>query len=333
MTDSAPTPHTHRVTLLIALAGVAVSGYALWRVDNTRDRGDQTRDRVQQLEAANADLQNRLTAAADRDAKARIEFEKQWREVADLPQQVKDLTASHDDLRARTERPQRAWVRAEALYLVELAQRRLSFDRDTATAIAALESADARLASLRDSSFAPVRDRIAKDLQLLRAVPEPDRAGVSARLGAIETQIDRLPLKGVLLGQRSTVKDETERESGLGRAWSRMSDTFSTMFVVRRLREGNANVVTLEEQTLRRQHLTLLAFAARHAVLRNDQAAYKASLDEMHAWIAQFFGESPSVDAVLHDVEALQKVEIAPALPNLSNAAQQLMRAAPASAP
>jgi uroporphyrin-3 C-methyltransferase len=332
MTESTPAAHTHRVTLLLALAGVAVAGYALWRVDSTRDRGDETRDRVQELEKANAAVRAELAAAADREAKTRVDMEKQWRQLAELPQQVKDLTASHDDLRARTERPQRAWVRAEALYLVELAQRRLSFDRDTATAIAALETADARLASLRDPSFASVRERIARDLQSLRAVPEPDRAGVSARLGAIEAQIDRLPLKGVLIGQPSIRSDDREPDSAFGRAWTRIGNALSTMFVVRKLRDGNANVVTLEEQTLRRQHLTLLAFAARHAVLRSDQAAYKASLDEMRNWIAQFFGESPAVDAVMHDLEALQNINIAPTLPTLSNAAQQLMRATPAPA-
>ena len=37
MTDStAPAPHTHRVTLLIAVVGVLIAGYALWRSDNTR---------------------------------------------------------------------------------------------------------------------------------------------------------------------------------------------------------------------------------------------------------------------------------------------------------
>src|SRR5712671_2894912 len=119
-----PAPHTHRVTLLIGLLGVLLAGYALWRIDTTRDREDATHDRVMQLEAANSALHNELAAFAERDIKARAELQKQWQQLAELPQQVRDLAASHEDLRARTERPQRAWTRAEALYLIELAQRR-----------------------------------------------------------------------------------------------------------------------------------------------------------------------------------------------------------------
>ena len=100
MSDSPSPPqppgHTHRVTLLIAVAGVLVAGYSLWRIDNTRDRADATRDRVQQLESTNTALRAELAAVVERETKTRTELQKQWSQVADLPQQVKDLTASHD---------------------------------------------------------------------------------------------------------------------------------------------------------------------------------------------------------------------------------------------
>jgi uroporphyrin-3 C-methyltransferase len=326
MSDLAPAPHTHRVTLLIAVAGVLVAGYALWRVDNTRDREDATRDRVQQLETANTALRSELAGTIAGETKMRAELQKQWQQVADLPQQVKDLAAAHDDLRARTERPQRAWSRAEALYLIDLAQRRLSFDHDTATAIAALESADAQLASLRDASLTGVRERLAKDLQALRAVPEPDRTGVVARLTAIEDRIEHLPLKGILVGQRVATESTAEPQSMFARVWKSITETLASMFVVRHLRDDNGSVVSLEEQSLRRQHLALLTFAARHAVLRNNQAAYQAALDEMHRWIAQFFGESTSVDALMQELDALRKIDIAPPLPDLSSSAELLAR-------
>ncbi len=331
MSETPPAPHSHRVTLLLAVAGMAIAAYSLWRIDNTRDRADATRDRVQQLETANSALRADVAAALDRETKLRAEFQKQWLLVADLPQQVKDLTASHNDLRARTERPQRAWVRAEALYLIELAQRRLNFDRDVATAIATLESADARLASLRDSSFGAVRDRIAKDLQSLRAVPEPDRAGIVARLSAIESQIESLQLKGVLVGQRTAPSSAPDSSSLFARAWAAVKDTFATMFVVRHLSNGNGAVVSMEEQSLRRQHLALLAFTARHAVLRNDQPEYRAALEEIRSWIAQFFAESTTVDSLLQQLATLHEINIAPALPDISAAAQLLSRVTPAS--
>jgi uroporphyrin-3 C-methyltransferase len=331
MPDAAPPPpHSHRVTVLIAVVGVLVAGYALWRVDSVRDREDATRDRVQQLETANATLRAELTAAAERENKARIEAQEQWRAIASLPQQVRDLTAAHEDLRSRTERPQRAWSRAEALYLIELAERRLHFDRDIATAIVALETADARLASLRDASLNAVRERVAKDLQTLRAAPEPDRTGIMARLLAIEAQVERLPLKGSLVGQRAVEAETFESPSWFARTWRSTAGVFERMFVVRRLSKDNLAVVTVEEQALRRQHLSLLIFSARSAVLRSDASAYRVALDDAHKWLDQYFGGNASVQAAAEELAALAKIDIAPELPNVAGAAQMLARGAPA---
>jgi len=321
-----PAPHTHRVTLLIGLLGVLLAGYALWRIDTTRDREDATHDRVMQLEAANSALHNELAAFAERDIKARAELQKQWQQLAELPQQVRDLAASHEDLRARTERPQRAWTRAEALYLIELAQRRLSFDRDTKTAITALESADNRLAALRDGSLNAVRERLAKDLQALRAVPEPDRAGIMNRLLAIEAQIERLPLKGILVGQRIATPSGDASQSLLSRAWTVVGETFERIFTVRRIDANHGSIVTLEEQALRRQHLALLIFSARSAAMRNDEIAYRAALDEAHSWLAQYFDESTAVDATAQNIGALLQINISPAVPDISGTAQLLAR-------
>ena len=316
MTDSTPPSHTHRVTLLIAIVGALVAGYATWRADNTRDREDASRDRLQQLETSNTALRTELSVMEARENKIRDDLQSQMQELEKLPQQVRDLTASLDDLRARTERPQRAWTRAEAFYLIELAQRRLNFDRDTQTAIAALESADMRLASLRDPSLAAIRTQVAKDLQALRAVPIPDRTGINAQLRAIETQSRELPIKGHLIGVRTA--DTTARDASFWqRAWNTVAAPLRNLFSVRRL-DATHEIVTAEEQTLRHQHFALLAFAARHAVLRGDEVAYRTTLDYMRAVLGHYFADSPATTAIDRQLSELRAIDIAPPLPDLT---------------
>lgn len=327
MSDSAsPPPHLHKVTLLLAIAGLLVAGYSLWRGDSTRDREDATRDRVSVLESANAALRAELAAASERESKAREELQRQWQSLADLPTQVRDLTSSHEDLRARTERPQRAWSRAEALYLIELAQRRLNFDRDVQTAIAALEAADARLASLRDPSLNAARARIARDLQALRAVPDPDVAGVLARISAIESQIGDLQLRGVMAGERFDVEQPDDSRSIFRRAWESVTGAFANLFTVHRLDDAHGAVVSMEQQMLRRQHVSLLAFAARQAAMRGDGATYTATVNEMREWLVRYFGASATADAVAQELTALAAIDIAPKLPDVSGAAALLLR-------
>jgi uroporphyrin-3 C-methyltransferase len=327
-----PIPHTHRVTLLIAIAGLLLAGYALWRVDAARDREDATRDRVLQLEAADASLRAQLAAAADRDAKTRADLQKQWQQLADLPQQVRDLAGEYDVLRARTERPQRAWNRAEALYLVELAQRRLSFDRDPTTAAIALESADSRLAALHDPSLDSVRERLVKDVQALHSVPAPDRTGIVSRLSAIEAQVTSLPLKGIMVAQRSASTEPSPAESTLSAAWRSIAATFDRMFVVRHIDANHSGIVTLEEQALRRQHLTLLLYSARSAVIRGDGTAYRAALRGAHDWLTRYFDETQSTHNATREMTALLQIDISPPLPDISVTAKMLARSGPAAA-
>ena len=153
---------------------------------------------------------------------------------------------------------------------------------------------------------------------------------ISSRISTVEAQSDQLPLKGVLVGKRAEEPVEVESASTLARAWSSFSHAISSMFVVHHLEDGEGAVVSLEEQSLRRQHLSLLAFTARHAVMRNDQADYKAAIDSMRNWIDQYFVESPLAATMLKELQALSEIDIAPPLPDISRAAQQLIRAAPA---
>ncbi len=55
---------------------------------------------------------------------------------------VEELLCRSKSCAAAPKGPERAWSRAEAMFLLELAQRRLTLDRDVETAIVALESAD-----------------------------------------------------------------------------------------------------------------------------------------------------------------------------------------------
>ncbi|HTE42826.1 MAG TPA: uroporphyrinogen-III C-methyltransferase [Steroidobacteraceae bacterium] len=330
MTEASVPTHSHRVTLLLAVVALLVAAYGVWRGDVIRDREVTTRERVTQLELGHSALRTELTSLTERANKERAASQAQLQQLIELPQQVKDLTAAHEDLRSRTERPQRAWGRAEALYLVELAERRLTFDRDIATAISALESADTRLAALRDGSLTPIRERIARDLQMLRAVPDPDRSGLAARLAAVESQIESLPLKGVIVGQRVTRGVSAEEQSIFARAADAFKAMFRRLFAVHRLDGENAQIVTLESQTLRRQHLILLAHDARHAVVRSDAAAYRRSLAAMRTWLDKYFEKEASVEAAKQEVIALESVEIAPTLPDVSATVRLLRRVTPA---
>jgi uroporphyrin-3 C-methyltransferase len=235
------------------------------------------------------------------------------------------LSGSVEDLRARTEAPQRAWVRAEALYLLELAERRLRLERDVQTAIVAMESADARLATLNDPAVREVRAKLALEITALRAVPVPDIADVLMRIGRLEEAVPGLPVIGMPASQARREKPEAESPGFFERAWRRIRQALRDVVSLRRVEPATARLVTQEEESLRRQHLELLLFGARVAAMQPDGAAYAQSLRAADLWLQQYFDTSqPEVEAAAQELGALELTIIEPALPAVGEAGRLL---------
>lgn len=323
--------HTYsRLTTAVAILALATAGYALWRLDAARDRLDAVNDLVHTIETDRAVLRSELKALASRERQARRELDRRLDALSEAPQRLQELASAVEELRGRAAGPERAWSRAEALFLLELAQRRLALERDVETAIVALESADARLASLRDPSFVLVRQQIARDLQALRAVRQPDTTGILGRLTIAEDGALRLPVKGIVAAERSALDRSALPENAFARAWAIVQRTLAGLIVVRRVDDVAGRVVTSEEALLRRQHLQLLLFAARTAVTRHDNASYRNSLASARRWLGEFFDlADPAAASMLKEVQALELLDVDPPLPEIGDATRALRRLTP----
>lgn len=323
--------HTYsRFTTAIAVLALATAVYALLRLDSTRDRLDALKDTVRTVEADRALLRQELKSLSSRERQARRELDRRLDQLTDAPQRLQELTTSVEELRGRAAGPERAWSRAEAMFLLELAQRRLALERDVETAIVALESADARLAALRDPSFVLVRQQIARDLQTLRSVRQPDIAGILARLTAAEDQAMRAAVKGIAATERSAF-DRTALPDGVfARAWAVITRTLAGLISVRKVDDLAGRVVTAEAALLRRQHLQLLLFAARTAAARHDNESYRSSLASARRWLGEYFDlTDPAAQALLREVQSLEPIDVDPPLPEISDATRALRRLAP----
>jgi len=322
-----------RLTTAIAVLALATAGYSLWRLDSTRDRLDRMNDLARTLEADRSTLQGEVRALGERERLLNRELGGRIDTLAPLTKQVQDLTASVEELHGRADGPQRAWSRAEALFLMEIAQRSLVLDRDVTTAVAALESADSRLASVRDPALTAVRQQLANDLNQLRAVRVPDRTGLLTRLSAAETEAARVPVKGLLAVERE--RDEpVELPSGfLARANAIVRNALANMVRVRRVDERAATVITADQEMVRRQHLQLLLFTARNAVARHDQTTFRSALGSARQWLVDFFdASSPSTQSLLKEIQLLEASEIDPRLPDISRSTEALQKLMPRAA-
>jgi uroporphyrin-3 C-methyltransferase len=316
-----------RLTTAVAVLALATAGYALWRLDSTRERLDQVNDLARTLAADRTALQTELRALAERETQSAKDLAERIDALNALPKEMQALSTAVDELHARTEGPQRAWSRAEALFLMEIAQRSLVLDRDVVTAIAALESADARLASVRDPALTSVRQQLALELQALRALQPLDRTGLLTRLAALEGEATRLPVEGIVAVERERPGREELPDGWFARARAMVANALTNLIRVREIDKRGGRVVTADEQLIRKQHLQLLLFSARTAVIRHDTATYRGSLAAARQWLGEFFDiDSPAARNMLAEIQALEAIEIDPPLPDISKSAESLQR-------
>ncbi|HSJ99535.1 MAG TPA: uroporphyrinogen-III C-methyltransferase, partial [Myxococcota bacterium] len=277
--------------MLVALAvlGLLLALYANWRIGRYDTRYERLRGQIAELRATQDKLDGRLQwLTADLES-SRATWRNELRDLREVPAQVQELGRSVEELRARTEAPQRAWVRAEALYLLELAERRIELERDVQTAIAAMESADGRLATLDDPAMREVRAKLGTEIAGLRAVQLPELPEILNRIGRLEDAVPTLPVIGMPVSEVRRTRQEVEADGALARAWRRIAQAARDLVSLRRIEPATARLVTQEEDSLRRQHLELLLFSARIAAMRPDGAAFAQSLRAAGAWIEQYF--------------------------------------------
>lgn len=327
---------TNPMWIGLAILALVLALYAHWRFNQFDARIDRVRRQMTEIRATRDQLRTELTTLTAQLHQATEQFDEEIRALREVPAQVGELGQSVAELRARTEAPQRAWVRAEALYLLELGARRLRLEHDVPTAIAAMESADARLATVTDPAVSEVRDQLAREVEALRAVKVPDVPAIIARLTALEAASTGFRVLGEPVAKaRRTEAPEEDRDAGVfDRAMRRLSQAWRDLFSFRRVDPAASRLVTGEEESLRRQHLELLLFSARIGAMQQDRHAYVQSLLAATDWLDRFFDvRDDAVAAARAELVGLASIDVDPARPEVGTAAQLLQRVIRASAP
>jgi uroporphyrin-3 C-methyltransferase len=324
--------------MLFAVGGLALllAAYAHWRFSQFDERIDRVRGQVIELRATQDRLSSRIEAVGTQLQQSNDQVRSQIRLLREVPTQVGELGQSVAELRARTDAPQRSWVRAEALYLLELGARRLRLEHDVPTAIAALESADARLATVSDPAVTEVRTQLARELTALRAVDVPDISSVLSRLAAVESAAADFRVLGVPVAKarRLDASDAEAAEGAFDRATRRLRQAWSDLFSYRRVDPSRSRLVTDEEESLRRQQFELQLFAARIAAMQQDRPGYALALQSATELLDRSFDRrDEAVSAARAEVVQLAAIDVDPATPEIGAAAQLLQRVIRASSP
>lgn len=306
--------------LVIALVASAAAGYEFYLLQlqakqNTLFQKSQD-DALTRINGLDEELQ------ASRQAQA---IEASAREKLEIEQNA--LKTVMDSVSARLGRTTTAWRLAEIEYLLTVANHRLTLAQDRKTAIAIFESADKRIKVIGDPRLVTIRKEIADELNALRSVAEPDLDGMALSLGSLAENVDKLPLihkeqVDAALDQIGKKAPENWRDIPAA-VWN----DIKSLVVVRRHQQPTEPLLPPKESWFLYQNLRLKLEQARLALLRQDTQLFRQYLEEASGWIKMFFDEdSPAVTNTLDTLSSAAKVDLRPAMPDVSGSLRDLRR-------
>jgi uroporphyrin-3 C-methyltransferase len=322
------------VALVVALLAM-VGAFLVWQ---------KLGERLERFTSAQVTVDAALVAAQERIAAFDAEVEKRFdahalqlaEQGAALERQRELAEQTYQALREEVGQDRNRWVVAEIEYLMRVAAHRLALAGDVAAAVAALQTADARLHDLADPAWLGVRERVADEIAALRAVPRIDIEGLALSLRSLARRSETLPVLGARYraGDPRATGGEASADGARGDSWREALDIawreVRQLVEVRRNDQPVEPMLAPELEYFLYQNLRLQLDAARLALLRGEAPLYLESLRSARDWAATYFDqEHASTQAMLAELDRLLEVDIAPPLPDLGEALREL-RATPA---
>ena len=334
------------LALLVAMAAVSATGWQWWQTrfvdqDETtqKDAITQLQNRQQQLARSvelfesqlgsakppiNADeltrrnerlkaVEQQLAGLQGRTSEDQSSISAMQGSVRSLEQRLSATESGLVSVAAASRVSGAALDIAEIDFLLRAASERLQLFADPVSADLALQAADVQIEALNDPMFLSVRQRIATARQALAMLPVIDRVQLTARITDLQSKVSGLPFRGEV---NTEPEPELPEDAGW---WQSFKHTLSSLVTVRRRVPEDQSPLSLDDKDYLRQGLWLQFESARLALMRNDSGVYIDSLDRVKATVEQFFQSGSSeVEAVLAGVAALQQVDVAPEMPDIS---------------
>ena len=294
---------------LLAAAGLVV-GLLLWQ----KLTGMQEQLARQSREAGTQSVEARtLARQADTDVRDALG------KLAALDGRVSDLAAYRAQMEELVQSVARARDENLAVELeaaVRVAQDQAQLTGSVEPLLAALRTAERRLARSSDPRLAPVVRTVARDLERVKAASIPDTAGLLSRIDQLLRQVDDLPAandvgragmsNGGLRGAPAPAP-----ESWWARLWHNVQTEAQGLLRVSRVERPEASMMAPEQVFFVRENLKLRLQGARLAILarqyeaaRSDLAAASASLG---TWFDPASRRTQGAATLLQQIQASTK--------------------------
>jgi uroporphyrin-3 C-methyltransferase len=326
MEDRTPTPvetqqaskRKTRFGPLWAIAFAAVSLFLAWQWYDARGQIAALRAelalRVRDSEADSRDarLSARQAQEAMREALAKVaqldlRLSEYQNHQAGLEALYQELSRSRDD-----------WVLAEIEQVLTIASQQLQLVGNVPVALAALQTADARLARSGRPQFQALRKAFARDIERLKAAPTLDVPAIAAKIDQMIAGVDSLPLAQDARPEPAAV--EKTAPQGL---WERFTDELlgelRQLVRIQKIDSAETPLLSPSQAYFLRENLKLRLLNARIALVARDETAYRSDLDATVAWLERYVDtRSGAAASMAAGLKQLRSTGVGPLFPTMN---------------
>lgn len=318
------------VALIIALVAALFAHYQLaaLRMESARRMTELELSVARSGEVANrADAEAR--AARERAAllESKLAEEQDQREA--LQQLYADLSRGRDDA-----------VLVDVERLITMASQELAISGNVNTALAALQTADARLARVDNARFLPLRRLLARDIERLKVAPTVDVTGIALKLDQLIGGAENWPLLAEAKAPAASTPAAAEPDPMGTTRWERLIEKlrgelgeYRDLIRIRRVETQDGLLLNQAQQQLVRQQLKLRLFDARQALMARNDRLYRADMGEALALMARYVDvRSPAAGTAFAQIKQLAAIPLSVDVPNINDSVAAVRAARPASA-
>lgn len=201
------------------------------------------------------------------------------------------------------------WTLAEVEYLLNIANQRLTTNKDSQTAIQMLEQADSILFELAYPELTPVRRQISADLTALRLTNKVDTEGLYFELEALSSQLVGLADFSPEYIPRAELT-EVEGEALHQKLWGHMTNALSKFVRVQTDAGEPEYLVSDEQAALRQLGVQLQLRQAQLALLSAQESVYQGALSSAATELNRYYANSVKAAAMSDRLSELSNISV-----------------------
>lgn len=243
---------------------------------------------------------------------------------------------------------------SEVQQAIDIAAQQLQLAGNVQAALAALQSADSRLAGLDQARVLGLRKLVTRDIERLQALPLTDASSIALQLETIMSRIDSLPLgfehspqatlpqasapaakptaaSGKTAAKHAGNKNAPAPEPAASAPQDGFADTslkvlqefwadFRQLIRIERMDRPEQALLSPSQAGFLRENLRLRLLSARLALMQRDGRLFSEDISQSRLWLQRYFDtESRPVASTLDDLAQIEQARLTLTLPSLED--------------